>query len=350
MKNLNGKEKRTAKVMAVHRERYELRFGEENLYARLKKADFYDVEGVVDFPTVGDEVGIIKNPSGDSLIVEISPRKSVFSRLNPTPGMPDLAVAANFDFVFLTMSLNRDFHLSKLERYVTAAWQSGGTPVILLTKVDLCSNPEEYLSQVERVAPGVAVHCISSVTGEGIAGLATYLATGKTVVLLGASGVGKSSLINLLLGKEQMKTGAIREADSQGRHTTTYKQCMFLPEKITLPDGNVVSGGGCIIDTPGIRTLAAAGETEVGVQELFAEVEVLAGKCRFADCRHRAEPGCAVLEAIAEGKLSERRFRSWLTLQREEHFAQAKHASVQRRFEKNARKRKESGRRKKYEF
>lgn len=163
-----------ATVMAVHRERYELFMDSNYFYGRLKTADFYNAKEMVDFPTVGDEVEIIYNESGDSVITKVMPRKSVFMRLNATQGLPDQAVAANFDYVFITMSLNRDFHVSKLERYLTVAWQSSGTPVIVLTKADLCEDREKYLSQLRDIAVGVDVYCVSSVTGEGIAEMARY--------------------------------------------------------------------------------------------------------------------------------------------------------------------------------
>lgn len=154
-----------ATVMAVHRERYELCAEEETFYGRLKTANFYSTKDMVDFPTVGDEVKVNFNQSGDSQIIEILPRKTAFMRLNSTQGLPDQAVAANFDYVFITMSLNRDFHITKLERYLTVSWQSGVTPVIILTKADICEDREFYLLQVNNIAQGVDVYCVSSRTG-----------------------------------------------------------------------------------------------------------------------------------------------------------------------------------------
>lgn len=306
-----------ATVMAVHRERYELFMDSVTFYGRLKAAEFYNAKEIIDFPTVGDEVELIYNENGDSLITKVLPRKSVFLRLNATQGLPDQAVAANFDYVFITMSLNRDFHISKLERYLTVAWQSGGTPVIVLTKADLCEDREAYLSRLGAIATGVDVFCVSSKTGEGVAEMEGYFTEGNTIVLLGSSGVGKSSFVNLLMGKHEMNTGGIREADAQGRHTTTYKQCMFLPEEITLPTGESLTGGGRIIDTPGMRKLLA-GEVEEGLQTFFEDIETLIAACRFSDCRHETEPGCAVRAALEDGTLDKRRWKTYQSLQREE--------------------------------
>ncbi len=330
---MNQKMYEKATVMAVHRERYELLAENEKLFGKLKTANFYNgKEGAV-FPTVGDEVSIIYNETGDSLITGVLPRKSVFMRLNATQGLPDQAVAANFDYVFITMSLNRDFNLSKLERYLTVSWQSGGLPVIVLTKADLCVNRSTYLEQIYRVAPGVDVFCISSVTGEGIAEMEHLFARGRTAVLLGSSGVGKSSLTNVLVGKEEMTTGGIREADAQGRHTTTYKQCMYLPEAIRLPDGNVIKGGGRIIDTPGMRKLIVS-EAEQGMQNSFEDIEELISACKFSDCKHKTEPGCAVKAAILQGDLLEKRWKTYQSVLREENFAKERQKIVQRRMER----------------
>ena len=310
----------TATVMAVHRERYELLVGNEVIYGRLKTANFYDVKEMIAFSTVGDRVEIVYNETGDSLITGVLPRKSVFMRLNMTQGLPDQAVAANFDYVFITMSLNRDFHISKLERYLAVAWQSGGTPIIILTKADLCEDTSEYLKAIGKVAPGVEVFCISSVTGEGIKDMERFLTTGKTGVLLGSSGVGKSSFVNVLMGKDEMATGSIREADAQGRHTTTYKQCMFLPEKIHLPNGEVISGGGCIIDTPGMRKLIVS-DVEQGLQSTFKDIEELIASCKFSDCTHKKEPGCAIREALENGELPEKRWKTYQDMLREESYS-----------------------------
>lgn len=334
----NVKKNETATVVAVHRERYELEWNGKVCYGKLKTASFYNTKEMVEFPTVGDEVEIMRNDTGDSLITKVLPRKSVFTRLNATQGQADLSVAANFDYVFITMSMNRDFHLSKLERYVTVAWQSGGTPIIVLTKADLCDDSEEYVKKAQSVAPGVDIYCVSSMTGEGVDEMERYFQKGKTSVLLGSSGVGKSSFVNMLMGKEEMMTGGIREADAQGRHTTTYKQCMKLPTTIVLPNGKEIIGGGRIIDTPGMRQLLVS-EVEEGLQISFSDIEELATMCKFSDCKHQSEPGCAIKQALENGELDSRRWKTYLSMQREEAFARERQRILQRKMERAKNKR-----------
>lgn len=330
--------KNTAIVTAVHRDRYELRIGAEVLYGRLKTAVFYNSGEIEMFPTVGDRVAVQRNADGDSTILKVMERKSVFMRLNATQGLPDQAVAANFDYVFITMSLNKDFHLSKLERYLTVAWQSGGTPVILLTKADLMENWERVLAQVNAQAPGVDVYCVSSYTGEGFVQLEKYFAKGHMIVLLGSSGVGKSSFVNVVMGAEQMQTAEIRTSDAQGRHTTTYKQMLDIPDQIVLPDKSVIRGGGRIIDTPGMRKLVM-GEGVDGMELTFEDIEELARQCRFSDCRHQTEPGCAVRRALADGTLDERHWKTYLSLQKEEAYARERQRILMRKIEKSRKRR-----------
>lgn len=325
-------------VTAVHRDRYELSMGTEILYGRLKTAAFYNSEEIVLFPTVGDRVKLLRNADGDSTILQVMERKSVFMRLNSTQGLPDQAVAANFDYVFITMSLNKDFHPSKLERYLTVAWQSGGTPVILLTKSDLMDDREQILAQIHALAPGVDVYCVSSYTGEGFLQLEKYFADDRTIVLLGSSGVGKSSFVNVVMGTEQMQTGEIRESDSQGRHTTTFKQMFDIPDQITLPDKSVMRGGGRIIDTPGMRKLVM-GEAADGMEHAFEDIEGLAMQCRFSDCRHQTEPGCAVKRALENGTLDKRHWKTYLSLQKEEAYARERQRVLIRKMEKSKRRR-----------
>lgn len=230
-----------ARVTAVHKDRYAIVCQEGETYARLKTREYYG--GFEAFPTAGDFVLIHYIPNGDSQIIATLPRKTYFARRDPDPGRREQAVAANFDYVFIMQSLNMDFNPKRLERYLTIAWQSGAIPVILLTKADLTPDYAEQLMAAEHVAPGVSIHAVSARTGFGLESLVPYLQPGKTVVFLGSSGVGKSSLVNALAGKEVMTEGGIREDDSKGRHTTTHRQMLMLP------------GGVMIIDTPGMREL-----------------------------------------------------------------------------------------------
>ena len=291
-----------ARVTAQHKERYEIVCAHGVTYARLKTKEYYvDTQ---DFPTTGDFVMIHYIDNGDSQIIATLPRRTFFSRREPGPVPRDQAVASNFDYVFIMQSLNLDFNPKRLERYLTLAWQSGATPVILLTKADLVEDYWDYLMQVERVAAGVNTHVVSAHTGYGLERLNAYLQPGITVVFLGSSGVGKSSLVNALAGEEIMAVNAIREDDSKGRHTTTHRQLIRL------------QSGVMIIDTPGMRELGMWDVSE-GLGDAFADVEQFIGKCRFSDCKHEREPGCAMKAAIAAGELDIQRWESYQKLKEE---------------------------------
>ena len=291
-----------ARITAQHKERYEIVCEHGLTYARLKTKEYF-VESR-EFPTAGDFVMINYVPDGDSQIIETLPRKTCFTRREPGPIPRDQAVAANFDYVFIMQSLNLDFNPKRLERYLTLAWQSGATPVILLTKADLVDDYWDYLTQVERVAAGVNTHVVSAHTGQGLPRLNAYLQPGKTVVFLGSSGVGKSSLVNALAGEEIMAVSAIREDDAKGRHTTTHRQLIRL------------KSGVMIIDTPGMRELGMWDVSE-GLADAFADVEVYLGRCRFSDCTHEREPGCAIRAAIESGELDIARWESYQKLKEE---------------------------------
>jgi len=298
-----------ARVTAVHKERYALisEFGE--VFGRLKTKEYF--VGDEEFPTTGDFVLINYNAGGDSQIIKTLPRKTFFARKDPAPGGGEQAVAANFDYVFIIQSLNQDFNLRRMERYLTLAWQSGAMPVVVLTKADLLKDYSKYIQMAEMTAVGVPVHAVSAITGEGMESLKKYVISDKTIVLLGSSGVGKSSLVNALAGEEIMATNGIREDDSKGRHTTTYRQLIRL------------NNGAMIIDTPGMRELGMW-EVSAGLGDAFADVEQFLGRCRFHDCKHQTEPGCAIKEAIANGKLSRERWESYCKLESEAMYADDK--------------------------
>lgn len=300
--NYEGREGIPARITAVHKERYRIVCERGEIYARLKTKEYY--KGTELFPTVGDFVMVQVLENGDSRILATLPRKTYFSRREPGPIPAEQAVAANFDYVFLMQSMNLDFNPKRLERYLTLAWQSGAVPVVLLTKADLSEDHAGYLTAVERVAAGVGIYTVSARTGQGLEALAQYLQPGKTVVFLGSSGVGKSSLVNALAGEEVMAVNAIREHDSRGRHTTTHRQLLRL------------RSGALVIDTPGMRELGMW-EASAGLGGAFADVERFLGQCRFRDCRHDREPGCAIKAAIASGELAMERWESYRKLKDE---------------------------------
>ncbi|MCL2003639.1 MAG: ribosome small subunit-dependent GTPase A [Oscillospiraceae bacterium] len=314
----------TARISAVHKERYELLLTDGGrIYGKLKASVY--LSGAEPYPTAGDYADILENPGGDSVIIKTHPRKSYFSRLDPDPGgHREQAVAANFDHVFIMQSLNRDFNLRRLERYLTLARQSGGTPVVVLTKADLTDDCSPQVAAIERIAAGVDVCPVSAVTGFGLDGLARYLRPGGTVVLLGSSGVGKSSLLNALTGQDVMEVRAIREDDARGRHTTTHRQLVTLPS------------GACVIDTPGMRELGLWGQTaDESLSGVFADLEPFLNACRFSDCKHQTEPGCAVRAAIENGELSPKRWENYLKLKREALYAEDKIAAIREKSARN---------------
>lgn len=295
-----------ARITAVHKGRFGVvsNFGEG--YAQLKSKEYY-LEGET-FPTVGDFVLIDYVENGDSRITATLKRKTYFSRRDPDKGRGEQAIAANFDYVFIMQSLNNDFNPKRIERYLTAARQSGAEPVIVLTKADLTDDYLPYILEISRVAEDVETHIVSAKTGFGLDKLSKFMQKGNTLVFLGSSGVGKSSLVNTLAGGEIMDVNGIREDDSKGRHTTTHRELIML------------KNGVMIIDTPGMRELGMWDVTE-GLSEAFEDVEKFIGKCRFRDCKHENEPGCAIRKAIKDGELDLTRFESYKKLKIEAKFS-----------------------------
>lgn len=290
-----------ARVTAVFKGRWQLITPEGQKHAVLKTKE-YIYDGGQEFPTAGDYVLALPAP-GDWQIVRTLPRKSFFSRLDGWHGT-EQAVAANMDLVFAVQSLNENFNLKRLERYLTLGWNSGASPIVLLTKADLPGDHGEMLKAARSISGEAPVFALSSKTGEGMDQLAPYLRPGITAAFLGSSGVGKSSLIDAVSGEEIMSVGGIREYDSAGRHTTTHRQLLLL------------KSGVLVIDTPGMRELGMwdAGE---GLSTAFPDVEKFLGKCRFSDCKHESEPGCAVRAAIERGELDPARLESYMQLEGE---------------------------------
>ncbi|HHA4378716.1 ribosome small subunit-dependent GTPase A [Enterococcus faecium] len=311
MKNMYDINKiREGLITSVHKDLFGFSCQEGEGFAEIKRGNYF--EKSQDYPTVGDLVELDYQGDDHSLILRTLPRKSFFMRLDSASnGNSSQLVAANFDYVFIMQSLERDFNLRRLERYLTLAWESGGIPVVLLTKVDQVKDYLPKLVAAERIAIGTNVHVISAVTGEGLTDLQRYLQPKSTIVLLGSSGVGKSTLLNRLAGKDIMTTHEIRERDQRGRHTTSYKQLITL------------SNGTQIIDTPGMRELGMW-ESSSGLSKSFSDIEDYLGKCQFADCHHQNEPNCAIKTAIREGKISLERWESYLKLSNEIQFVENK--------------------------
>lgn len=275
-----------------------------------------------DLPAVGDWVILrIAGEEKRAVIQGLLPRRSSFGRKVAGARTEQQIVGANIDTVFLVTSLNQDFNLRRIERYLTLAWESGAKPVIVLSKTDLCPEVEERTAEVRSVAREIPVHAVSVVAGTGVDSLATYLRYGETVAVLGSSGVGKSTLINFFVGFERQRVKSVRVQDDRGRHATRHRELILLQQ------------GGLLLDTPGMRELQMweAGE---GMQATFDDIEDLARNCYFGDCQHDTEPRCAVRAAVADGKLEADRLASYLKLKSELRQFRSRQDDLTRRLEK----------------
>ena len=299
-----------ARVVREERLTYEIRGEHESLTAVVSGKLRFEAASAADRPAVGDWVAVEPRPAeGRATIHAVLPRKSVFARRAAGSGGAQQVAAANIDHVFLISGLDGDFNPRRIERYLTVAWNSGAAPVVVLNKADLCPDPAARSAEIESVAPATPIHAISAATGYGMAALRTYVQCGRTVALLGSSGVGKSTLLNALLGTAAQRTETVRAGDDHGRHTTTRRELFLLP------------AGGMVIDTPGMRELQLWSNDNHGLSASFGEIEELSRGCRFRDCRHESEPGCAVRAALDEGTLAAERLAGFGKLQRELHHA-----------------------------
>lgn len=291
------------RIISQYKDLYKVVTENSELTAEISGKFRFDVKTISDYPAVGDFVMLDRNEDigGNAIIHHVLTRKSAFIRKAAGTSNDEQIVASNIDTVFICMSLNNDFNLRRVERYLGVAWDSRAIPVIVLTKADLCDNLSQTLLELDAVARGVDVLVTSSMSEDGYLSVENYTGSGKTIAFIGSSGVGKSTLINRLIGENILETKKTRN-DDKGRHTTTRRELIVLPS------------GGVVIDTPGMREL---GIESVDLSKTFAEIDELSIKCKFHDCTHTCEPNCAVQQAINDGLLSKDRLANYLKLKKE---------------------------------
>lgn len=298
MNNIINEEK-LGRISEVSRNSYTIRFQGQEIPAILK-GSFYE-EDPDKLPVVGDYVAFEYNRLGDSRILSVCERKSFLQRPDQSKTGVMQYMVANVDYCFIVTSLNEDYNYNRIVRYVSIALQGGAVPVVILSKSDLCANVGRYVREVESISDKVRVHAISALYNIGLEELYEYMSPGNTICLMGSSGAGKSTLINTITGQDTMKTSGIRETDDKGRHTTTHRKLIEL------------ENGVCIIDTPGMREIGMA-NTQEGIDDTFSDILELESQCKFRNCRHETEPGCAVKAAIKRGELSAERYELYKSL------------------------------------
>jgi ribosome biogenesis GTPase len=300
-------EREAARIVAVHKNRYLIATADGDMAAEVTGRLLYGVDSPLDLPTVGDWVAVqILDDRSFAVIHSVLPRFSLIKRKTPGKTIDLQLVAANIDTVFIVQAADADFNLRRLERYLVIALESNIEPVLLLSKIDQIDDAalQDRLASVAKIEPTLSVVALSNLTGQGLDQLQERLMPGRTYCLLGSSGVGKTTLLNRLLGEDLYATGEVREKDQRGRHVTTARQLSRL------------AGGALIIDTPGMREVGAIGQS-TGIESAFSDIEELAIGCRFADCSHVHETGCAVREAVENGELDAKRYENYLKLRRE---------------------------------
>jgi len=293
-----------ARVAEQHKNKY-LLFSEQGEISGELSGKILHHVALDSLPTVGDWVAILPVPNESKGIIQyLLPRKNAIERKSAGLLTTHQALAANIDTLLIVCGLDFDFNLRRIERYLTMAYNCGVSPVIALNKSDLCDDPQSRLLEVEAIAPAIPVALLSAMNNIGLENIRPFLSYAKTVALVGSSGVGKSSIINTLYGRPILEIGEVRADDSRGRHTTTYRQMILLPD------------GAILIDTPGLRELQLWGDDD-GLKSTFDDIDRFARQCRFSDCRHDSEPDCAVKSALENGELEPGRYESYLKLQRE---------------------------------
>lgn len=301
------------RVIAEYKGLYKVATEEDVLLSNVSGKIIYNAIDKSSYPAVGDWVAIDRknNDEGNGIINGVLDRRSKISRKVAGQEIDEQVIASNINTIFICMSANNDFNLRRLERYISIAWNSGALPVVVLTKEDLCGEIDVLIGKVKEVAIGIDIVCVSSLTGKGIGDVYKYIRPGETVVFIGSSGVGKSSLINSIIGEERLKVNDIRADDDKGKHTTTNRELIVLPE------------GGIVIDTPGMREIQILDDVD-DIDDTFSDIVELSKKCKFSDCKHKTEPGCAIKAAVQSGQLSLKRLENYNKLKKEAEYISRK--------------------------